>query len=122
MKATAKTKLAMAEEACPAADPVFQKFAALPDTLDEIDALLAQETAKAALNLDTDESVVLEFDQRRRVIEERREVYDANRKKLAATTRELETIRGDWEPTLDSLTEKISERFAIYFERREGCA
>lgn len=100
---------------------VREKFAHLPDSLDELDEMLAAERAKAELNIDTDPQVLEQYKRRKTLIEEKYRKLERQQKELEEMQQRMSALKEAWEPRVLSLISGLSERFSEYFDRMK-CA
>ncbi|KAI8346052.1 hypothetical protein B0O80DRAFT_407246 [Mortierella sp. GBAus27b] len=89
--------------------------------LEQLEDMIASESAKAALHFTPNQSVMDRYEQRQGEIRASKESLQDNEKKLAKIDAEIEAIRGPWYTKVSSLVAKISEGFSKSFEKI-GCA
>ncbi|KAF9987172.1 Structural maintenance of chromosomes protein 5 [Modicella reniformis] len=89
--------------------------------LEELEDMLAGETAKAALHYTPNQSVIDKYEQRQGEIKVAREKVEIKEKKLTKIAADIEAIRGPWYTKVTDLVVQISKGFSNSFERI-GCA
>lgn len=88
------------------------KLAEFPDTLEEINSQINALELRIEAILDTDDRVLLDYNKRKKNIEQRQ--LDINQKKELLTRKKasLESLKQEWLPPLKHLIENISSNFA----------
>ena len=99
---------------------ITAQFADLPSSLDELDEMLEGERARANLNIDTDPRVVEEFQSRKRDLATKRATFDAKQAELVAVRADIEGTQKAWVPAIEKLTEGISTKFSLNFQKLEN--
>jgi chromosome segregation ATPase len=90
-------------------------------SLDELEAVIDSEKARLELTHEGSAGLVKEFEDRERQIQKLREKLEGYQNSLADYEHAINEIRGQWEPKLDALVQKISDAFSDSFARI-GCA
>jgi structural maintenance of chromosomes protein 5 len=88
---------------------------------EELEADIDSEKAKLEITQGGSEGMVREFERRAKEIEALRERVQDFRNGIQEVEGAIKEIRGKWEPPLDALVGRISEKFGESF-RRIGCA
>ena len=88
---------------------------------EELEADIDSEKAKLEMTEGGSEGMVREFERRAKEIETLRERVEDFRNGVHEVEDAIKEVRGKWEPHLDELVERISEKFGESF-RRIGCA
>ncbi|XP_022244453.1 structural maintenance of chromosomes protein 5-like isoform X3 [Limulus polyphemus] len=96
-------------------------FAQLPQTVDEIDNEIHKEQAKADCLLQTDESVVQEYKQKKQEIKKIEKEFCNKMQHLEQLKKKIEEIKQLWLPCLEELISHINMKFRKYFAAL-GCA
>ena len=90
-------------------------------TAEELEADIDSEKAKLEITQGGSEGMVREFERRAKEIEALRQRVQDARNGMQEVEGAIKEIRGKWEPPLDALVGRISEKFGESF-RRIGCA
>lgn len=90
-------------------------------SLDELEANIDSEKARLELTQGGSANLLKEFEDRERQIQKLREKLEGYESSLADYEHAINEIRGQWEPRLDALVQKISDAFSDSFARI-GCA
>ncbi|KAL1979721.1 hypothetical protein VTN96DRAFT_5265 [Rasamsonia emersonii] len=90
-------------------------------SLDELEANIDSEKARLELTQGGSANLLKEFEERERQIQKLREKLAGYESSLADYEHAINEIRGQWEPRLDALVQKISDAFSDSFARI-GCA
>lgn len=90
-------------------------------TVEELEADIDSEKAKLEITQGGSEAMVKEFERRAKEIESLKERVQDFRNKVQEVEHAIKEIREKWEPHLDELVGRISEKFGESF-RRIGCA
>ncbi|XP_060765097.1 structural maintenance of chromosomes protein 5 isoform X2 [Neoarius graeffei] len=96
-------------------------FSELPNTLDEIDAMLDEEKARAEGFADLSERVVEEYNQREKEIKEMEKELDEKTKALNTYRQNISEAKERWLIPLKQLVDQINEKFSDFF-RSMNCA
>ncbi|KAM9455805.1 structural maintenance of chromosomes protein 5 [Clarias gariepinus] len=96
-------------------------FSELPNTLDEIDAKLNEEKARADGFADLSERVVEEYNQREKEIKEMEKELEEKRRTLHNYKQNISEAKERWLIPLKQLVEQINENFSDFF-RSMNCA
>ncbi|KAG7322996.1 hypothetical protein KOW79_014342 [Hemibagrus wyckioides] len=96
-------------------------FSELPNTLDEIDAMLDEEKARAEGFADLSERVVEEYNQREREIKEMEKELEEKTKDLNTYRQNISEAKERWLIPLKLLVDQINEKFSDFF-RSMNCA
>ncbi|KAI8597989.1 hypothetical protein EDD21DRAFT_310024, partial [Dissophora ornata] len=89
--------------------------------LEQLEDMLAGETAKAALHYTPNQSVIEKYEQRQGEIKSAKDKVDVKEKKLNKIISEIEAVRGPWYARVSEVIEKISNEFSKSFAKI-GCA
>uniref|UniRef100_A0A671KS37 Structural maintenance of chromosomes protein 5 n=1 Tax=Sinocyclocheilus anshuiensis TaxID=1608454 RepID=A0A671KS37_9TELE len=129
--ATCKTLMRRASEICnmtpgETAVPeelhaVSSAFSQLPDTLDEIDAMLNEEKTRAECFTGLSDAVVEEYNRREREIQNMEKELDDKTNALRTYRQNIAEAKECWLNPLKLLVEQINERFSDFF-RSMQCA
>ncbi|XP_035414443.1 structural maintenance of chromosomes protein 5 isoform X2 [Cygnus atratus] len=90
-------------------------FQALPNTLEEIDALLNEEKSRASCFTGLNASIVEEYNKQTQEIQQLMEDLGEKKKELDNYKRNISQIKERWLNPLKSLIEKINEKFSNFF-------
>ncbi|XP_075684088.1 structural maintenance of chromosomes protein 5 isoform X2 [Rhinoderma darwinii] len=90
-------------------------FQSLPNTLDEIDAVLNEERSRASCFTGLNSSVVEDFTNRTREIEEITEELNRKKTELDHFRQNILQVKEGWINPLKQLVEKINEQFSSFF-------
>lgn len=90
-------------------------FKNLPSTLEEIDAAIHEEQARADCTFQTDYSIVQEYKKREKLIKELQEDLKNQTKVLEKQRTDTENIKQEWLPPLQELISKINNNFSHFF-------
>ncbi|KAK2804931.1 hypothetical protein FQN50_006441 [Emmonsiellopsis sp. PD_5] len=90
-------------------------------TIDQLEADIDSEKARLELTGEADSTVIQEFQDRQRRIDQLKAQLAEFNKTLDDLDKAIVEIRGKWEPQLDAFVEKISKAFSESFARI-GCA
>jgi chromosome segregation ATPase len=90
-------------------------------TTDQLEADIDSEKARLELTHESSAGLIKEFEDRQRTIDKLREKLSGYENKLADYEHAINEIRGEWEPRLDALVQRISDAFSDSFARI-GCA
>ncbi|XP_053097068.1 structural maintenance of chromosomes protein 5 [Pangasianodon hypophthalmus] len=96
-------------------------FSELPNTLDEIDAMLDEEKARAEGFADLSERVVEEYNQREKEIKEMEKELEEKTKDLNTYRQNISEAKERWLIPLKQLVDQINEKFSDFF-RSMNCA
>ncbi|KAF4082740.1 hypothetical protein AMELA_G00155010 [Ameiurus melas] len=96
-------------------------FSELPNTLDEIDAMLDEEKARAEGFADLSERVVEEYNQREKEIKEMEKELEEKTKALNTYRQNISEVKERWLIPLKQLVDQINEKFSDFF-RSMSCA
>jgi len=106
---------------CQLTEEVKQLFENLPDTLDEIDTAIDEARTKADSNYQTNPQVIVDFERRKREIEQLEELAGDENSTLTGHQQRIDELKGRWEGRLEPLVTRINASFTKYF-RQIGCA
>ncbi|XP_063769963.1 structural maintenance of chromosomes protein 5 [Pseudophryne corroboree] len=90
-------------------------FHALPNTLDEIDAVLNEERSRASCFTGLNSSVVEDYAKRTQEIEDMTKEVDRKKDELSKYRQNISQVKQDWLTPLKHLVEKINEQFSSFF-------
>ncbi|XP_063311120.1 structural maintenance of chromosomes protein 5 isoform X1 [Pelobates fuscus] len=90
-------------------------FQALPNTLDEIDAVLNEERSRASCFTSFNASVVAEYNKRTEEIKQLTVELDQKRNELDDYKQNISQVKVRWLNPLKQLVEKINEQFSSFF-------
>uniref|UniRef100_A0A8B9HI59 Structural maintenance of chromosomes protein 5 n=1 Tax=Astyanax mexicanus TaxID=7994 RepID=A0A8B9HI59_ASTMX len=96
-------------------------FSELPDTLDEIDAMLNEERARAECFTGLNEAVVEEYSKREKEIKNMEKELEEKTKALNEYRQNISEAKERWLNPLKLLVEQINEKFSDFF-RSMNCA
>ncbi|KAL6472816.1 hypothetical protein MHYP_G00190040 [Metynnis hypsauchen] len=96
-------------------------FSELPDTLDEIDAMLNEERARAECFTGLSEAVVEEYNKREKEIKNMEKELEEKTNALNTYRQNISEAKERWLNPLKSLVEQINEKFSNFF-RSMHCA
>ncbi|XP_048188729.1 structural maintenance of chromosomes protein 5 isoform X2 [Perognathus longimembris pacificus] len=96
-------------------------FQDLPNTLDEIDALLTEERSRASCFTGLNPTVVEEYAKREKEIEQLTEELKRKRAELDTYRESISQVKERWLNPLKELVEKINEKFSNFFSSMQ-CA
>ncbi|XP_013378683.1 structural maintenance of chromosomes protein 5 [Lingula anatina] len=92
-------------------------FESCPNRLEDIDAAIHEEQARADLTLAVDDSVIRDFNQRKREIRRLETEKEEKIKALEDHKKEIEELRRGWIEPLEELVEKINKNFGDFFSQ-----
>ncbi|XP_063435345.1 structural maintenance of chromosomes protein 5-like [Mytilus trossulus] len=92
-----------------------QSFESCPSTLDEIDAAIHEQQARADSLFQTDERVVKEYRQRKKEIAQLEKDVTNRQQQLHGHQEEVEKAKTEWLEPLRALIERINENFSYFF-------
>ncbi|XP_068611158.1 structural maintenance of chromosomes protein 5-like [Brachionichthys hirsutus] len=103
-------------------EDLHQAFSELPDTLDEIDAVLNEERSRADCIAGLSDDVVQEYNRREQEIQRLEEELEENNSTLSAYRQDVSEAKERWLQPLRQLVEQINGRFSGFFRsmRRVG--
>ncbi|KAA0703712.1 Structural maintenance of chromosomes protein 5 [Triplophysa tibetana] len=126
--ATCKTLMRRASEICnmtpketAVPEELHAAFGQLPDTLDEIDAMLNEEKARAECFTGLSDNVVEEYNRREQEIKNMEKELDEKANALNTYRQNIAEAKERWLNPLKLLVEQINERFSDFF-RSMQCA
>uniref|UniRef100_A0A671KTH2 Structural maintenance of chromosomes protein 5 n=1 Tax=Sinocyclocheilus anshuiensis TaxID=1608454 RepID=A0A671KTH2_9TELE len=126
--ATCKTLMRRASEICnmtpgetAVPEELHAAFSQLPDTLDEIDAMLNEEKTRAECFTGLSDAVVEEYNRREREIQNMEKELDDKTNALRTYRQNIAEAKECWLNPLKLLVEQINERFSDFF-RSMQCA
>ncbi|KAI7793130.1 structural maintenance of chromosomes protein 5 isoform X1 [Triplophysa rosa] len=126
--ATCKTLMRRASEICnmtpgetAVPEELHAAFGQLPDTLDEIDAMLNEEKARAECFTGLTDNVVEEYNRREQEIKNMEKELDEKANALNTYRQNIAEAKERWLNPLKLLVEQINERFSDFF-RSMQCA
>ncbi|XP_053430794.1 structural maintenance of chromosomes protein 5 isoform X2 [Nycticebus coucang] len=96
-------------------------FQDLPNTLDEIDALLTEERSRASCFTGLNPTVVVEYTRREEEIEQLTEELKGKKVELDKYRENISQVKERWLNPLKELVEKINEKFSNFFSSMQ-CA
>ncbi|KAM6982879.1 structural maintenance of chromosomes protein 5 [Tautogolabrus adspersus] len=108
-----------ADEALP--EDLRNAFSELPDTLDEIDAMLNEERSRAECFTGLSENVVDEYNRREQEIKHLEKDLDERSNNLTAYRQNISEAKERWLNPLKQLVEQINAKFSDFF-RHMQCA
>ena len=108
-------------EGDPSLMQLLQEIGERKVSVEDLEADIDSEKAKLEITQGGSEVMVREFERRAKEIESLRERVEDLRKGVREVEDAIKEIRGKWEPHLDELVSRISEKFGGSFERI-GCA
>uniref|UniRef100_A0A8C1X155 Structural maintenance of chromosomes protein 5 n=1 Tax=Cyprinus carpio TaxID=7962 RepID=A0A8C1X155_CYPCA len=100
---------------------VSSAFSQLPDTLDEIDAMLNEEKTRAECFTGLSDAVVEEYNRREREIQNMEKELDDKTNALTTYRQNIAEAKERWLNPLKQLVDQINERFSDFF-RSMQCA
>uniref|UniRef100_A0A7N6BZZ1 Structural maintenance of chromosomes protein 5 n=1 Tax=Anabas testudineus TaxID=64144 RepID=A0A7N6BZZ1_ANATE len=100
---------------------LMQAFSKLPDTLDEIDAMLNEERSRAECFTGLSESVVDEYNRREQEIKHLEKELEDKSNALNAYRQNISEAKERWLNPLKQLVEQINDKFSDFF-RSMQCA
>uniref|UniRef100_A0A8C1X461 Structural maintenance of chromosomes protein 5 n=1 Tax=Cyprinus carpio TaxID=7962 RepID=A0A8C1X461_CYPCA len=125
---TCKTLMRRASEICnmtpgetAVPEELHQAFSQLPDTLDEIDAMLNEEKTRAECFTGLSDAVVEEYNRREREIQNMEKELDDKTNALTTYRQNIAEAKERWLNPLKQLVDQINERFSDFF-RSMQCA
>uniref|UniRef100_A0A8C1NRS8 Structural maintenance of chromosomes protein 5 n=1 Tax=Cyprinus carpio TaxID=7962 RepID=A0A8C1NRS8_CYPCA len=125
---TCKTLMRRASEICnmtpgetAVPEELHQAFSQLPDTLDEIDAMLNEEKTRAECFTGLSDAVVEEYNRREREIQNMEKELDDKTNALTTYRQNIAEAKERWHLNLKQLVDQINERFSDFF-RSMQCA
>ncbi|KAG0052724.1 Structural maintenance of chromosomes protein 5 [Gryganskiella cystojenkinii] len=124
IRAEAKVLLDNAKDQYSQLDPVLiPEFKELGTgaSLEELEEMLAAESAKTAIHYTPNQSIIDKYEQRQGEIKSAKEKVESKQRKLGKLETDIATIRNSWYPKITELIAKISANFSKSFERI-GCA
>uniref|UniRef100_A0A669DXV2 Structural maintenance of chromosomes protein 5 n=1 Tax=Oreochromis niloticus TaxID=8128 RepID=A0A669DXV2_ORENI len=98
-----------------------QAFSKLPDTLDEVDAMLNEERSRAECFTGLSENVVDEYNRREQEIKQMEKELEEKSNALNAYRQNISEAKERWLNPLKHLVEQINEKFSAFF-RSMQCA
>ncbi|GJJ69205.1 structural maintenance of chromosomes protein 5 [Entomortierella parvispora] len=104
----------------PALIPEFKELGA-GASLEQLEDMLAGESAKAALHYTPNQSVIDKYEKQQGDIKTAKEKVESKKRKLGRLESEIQQIRGSWYPKITELIARISNDFSKSFQRI-GCA
>lgn len=119
-KEKAKLLLAEARKKGDPDEQMMEKLSELPNTLDDLDRVLASEKAKAELNVATDPQLIEQYNARRQKLVESRARLSKKQEKLGEISENVNNIKEQWYPRLQNLIDQINQAFSRQF-RELGC-
>ncbi|XP_029468527.1 structural maintenance of chromosomes protein 5 [Rhinatrema bivittatum] len=96
-------------------------FQALPNTVDEIDALLNEEKSRASCFTGLNASVVDEYKKKAQEIQQLSEELDQKKMELENYRQNISKVKENWLNPLKQLVEQINEKFSLFFSSMQ-CA
>nr|XP_033780573.1 structural maintenance of chromosomes protein 5 [Geotrypetes seraphini] len=96
-------------------------FQALPDTVDEIDALLNEEKSRASCFTGLNASVVDEYKKKAKEMQQLSEELDRKKTELENYKHNISEVKEKWLNPLKQLVEQINEKFSLFFSSMQ-CA
>ncbi|XP_005732722.1 structural maintenance of chromosomes protein 5-like [Pundamilia nyererei] len=96
-------------------------FSKLPDTLDEVDAMLNEERSRAECFTGLSENVVDEYNRREQEIKQMEKELEEKSNALNAYRQNISEAKERWLNPLKHLVEQINEKFSAFF-RSMQCA
>ncbi len=93
----------------------MQAFSTCPDTVAEIDTAIHDEQARADLTFNTDESVVDQYNKRKKTIAKLEKSKEEKEKALEKHQEEIEEVKAAWLGPLKELLDRINDNFSYFF-------
>ena len=94
-----------------------QKFAALPDSLDRLDAEINQRELISQSGRDVDEATVKDYFERKKEIDRLRAELEKRQKNLETHTSTYESLKNKWLTSVEDMIQKINEKFSMLFQQ-----
>ncbi|KAK9408195.1 structural maintenance of chromosomes protein 5 [Crotalus adamanteus] len=102
-------------------EDVYKAFLDLPNTVDEIDALLNEEKTRASCFTGLSASVVEEYNKRVKEIAQMTIELEEKKKELDSYRRNISQVKERWLNPLKQMIEQINEKFSSFFSSMQ-CA
>ncbi|XP_058021578.1 structural maintenance of chromosomes protein 5 isoform X1 [Ahaetulla prasina] len=102
-------------------EAVYKAFTDLPNTVDEIDALLNEEKTKASCFTGLNASVVEEYNKRVKEIAQMTAELEEKKKELVRYRRNISQVKERWLNPLKKMVDQINEKFSSFFSSMQ-CA
>lgn len=121
-KARAKDLLEQATRDDQLDEATREAFSELPETLEELDRLLAMERTKAEMSNEQGitAQTVRDYEQRKVAIAQVESALTNQQRELRALEEQMANIERDWRPALQVMTESINRHFSSFFASM-GC-
>ncbi|KAJ0975605.1 hypothetical protein J5N97_017570 [Dioscorea zingiberensis] len=97
-------------------EDVAQEFLEMPGTIEELEAAIQDNVSAANSILCLNQNILEEYDSRHRKIDALATKLEADNDHLKQCLSDIETLKGDWLPTLRRLVAKINETFGRNFQ------
>jgi len=110
-----------AEEKVPMNEETIALFRTLPNSLEELEAEIAEQKVKADMNYSRNSKVIEEYQARQVQINELQEQFDNEHQELSLIDQKITSHKEQWLVPLQDLIAKINFSFSKYFTRF-GCA
>jgi len=120
-KNDAKRLRQQASKESPLSDQIREEFDKLPNTIPELDELIATTKAKADANYHTDPKVIENYEERKVKIQNLEQELEQEQQKLKTRQEAIEKLKDAWLPPLEQLVSDIDKSFAKNFKEL-GCA
>eukprot|EP01119_Soliformovum_irregulare_P024779 TRINITY_DN8979_c0_g1_i1.p1 TRINITY_DN8979_c0_g1~~TRINITY_DN8979_c0_g1_i1.p1 ORF type:complete len:435 (+),score=139.36 TRINITY_DN8979_c0_g1_i1:323-1627(+) len=114
----AKEKAQKEAPMTPELKAIFEEF---PDELEEIEEAINEAQAKADLNHSGNNTVIEQYEKRKKEIEELEEKMATSTESLNRLKAEIESVKSAWLPPLSALVRRINESFSKHMSQI-GCA
>jgi len=111
-KNDAKRLRQQASKESPLSDQIREEFDKLPNTIPELDELIATTKAKADANYHTDPKVIENYEERKVKIQNLEQELEQEQQKLKTRQEAIEKLKDAWLPPLEQLVSDIDKSFA----------
>ena len=117
-KSLAKRKIDEAKKAGDPSNDMKEAFDSLSKDIDELRALLAEQKGLARLTDDTNEDVVVEYENREKEIAEKKEDLAKKISSLETLKKDVAELEALWKPRVIELVKKVSESFGEFMKSK----
>jgi len=93
------------------------EFQKLPNDLDELNALLAEQEARVNLTAGQNDNVLKEYEERKKKIEEMEEALLQKSKGHEHAQNNLNKLEREWKPHVEKLVAKVSDSFGAFMKK-----
>lgn len=93
-----------------------QEFLEMPSTIEDLEAAIQDNISHANSILFLNHNILEEYESRQHKIDSISKKLDADKKELDRCLSEIDTLKGNWLPTLRNLVTKINETFSHNFQ------